>query len=980
MDKRKIRHICLILLGSIFTLWHFTAAAEVHIIQVLPNTEEDARLEEIILQNIGCEAIDLSGYVIADIQPKSYTLSWYILEHGKTLTLSRIVTKMILNNTDETLYLYDPAGIQIDTFSYISSEKWIPIEHPYAINSSCDHIISETVQTETGNTQDRNNIPPETSSWNNISNSGIHEEVGSGESQMNSGSGVQQENNNTPSNSGNTSYSWTTHTGELLDDDSYPPLVTPPIPRYLSYTDKDSNGKIDTIIIQYDQIITGSILIDSFFLYSRTGGMYSGQINTLSGYIFSWSILTDTLSLSIQEWVEGYEMLSINKTTQSDLRIKTYWNYGIYSIWGLQAEGIFLTTSFSGYTNIIHPIKEEEIQPISETNSWIDPPIPIITLQQPSNATLSGFIFQCIYGLPCRINLHLEESFTWNMNRDDFRCFIITESWGEETCNPSTLYFSGKSTLELQIQSKWNTGSIHSILYQILFEDIHTYGWSSSIPIQNNNGIVTSIISIDWKLPKNQIFTNSTLSCTNSPCSINLTGENSFHSSWKKLSYQWDFWNGNTSSRKDPGAQKYISGNYIITLKVISEDWEQGFSSLSVIVEENAQIPEKNLPPLSIMFSPQKKIGIGNYVSISNYWSGDFNLSWCQISTSSWRKHDIYGIWENTILSPGDTIWYLGIETTLNMYYNGNWKFVCPFWILSGEIVWIMRNEEDTFQPKWYQPIGNYQTNEMWILSWFLLPTEEGMKYSEDVYIQALQAKKLHIGIWKHPLHRLRANDYLNTLYTKIYEENLFNQFWNSSLSEKSKEILIQEYSNFLGDELKDLVKKLPKKKKKQWFIPPQIFLQHHGKNINEQNNSIFCTTKTTCSLNFIFSGSNDYIYSWRMPDGSYFSGKNPKSIQLSPWSYTILGFVTNKFTGEITEMNTQISIAKIQSAIKKRTMKNTKKQTLEPISIFNISEMQGQQKKSIYILYLLLLFLFLFSFQNIWNRKYKNTTWNLLS
>ena len=75
MDKRKIRHICLILLGSIFTLWYFTATAEVHIIQVLPNTEEDARLEEIILQNIGCEAIDLSGYVITDIQPKSYTLS-----------------------------------------------------------------------------------------------------------------------------------------------------------------------------------------------------------------------------------------------------------------------------------------------------------------------------------------------------------------------------------------------------------------------------------------------------------------------------------------------------------------------------------------------------------------------------------------------------------------------------------------------------------------------------------------------------------------------------------------------------------------------------------------------------------------------------------------------------------------------------------------------------------------------------------------
>lgn len=92
--------------------------------QIFPNTIDDAKLEYIELRNIGCEDINISGYILSDkigteyIFPSSST----IVSHG-VFRVDRPISKIALNNTDETVYLKHPDGDIEDQFSYSTSTK-----------------------------------------------------------------------------------------------------------------------------------------------------------------------------------------------------------------------------------------------------------------------------------------------------------------------------------------------------------------------------------------------------------------------------------------------------------------------------------------------------------------------------------------------------------------------------------------------------------------------------------------------------------------------------------------------------------------------------------------------------------------------------------------------------------------------------------------------------------------------------------------
>jgi hypothetical protein len=73
----------------------------------MPNTLDDKNLEYITLKNISDSSQSLSGYTLAD-KSKSYTFSDDIfLQSGEREQFFRPQTKLVLNNSDEEIYLYN---------------------------------------------------------------------------------------------------------------------------------------------------------------------------------------------------------------------------------------------------------------------------------------------------------------------------------------------------------------------------------------------------------------------------------------------------------------------------------------------------------------------------------------------------------------------------------------------------------------------------------------------------------------------------------------------------------------------------------------------------------------------------------------------------------------------------------------------------------------------------------------------------------
>ena len=111
---------------SILCFFLFTpiVSAELFITSVFPNTEDDAQQEYIELYNSSSDIFSLSGYTLSDASNKVYTFGSGALLSSKIFTaFSRPETKILLNNTNETIFLKNPQGQVIDSISYVSSIK-----------------------------------------------------------------------------------------------------------------------------------------------------------------------------------------------------------------------------------------------------------------------------------------------------------------------------------------------------------------------------------------------------------------------------------------------------------------------------------------------------------------------------------------------------------------------------------------------------------------------------------------------------------------------------------------------------------------------------------------------------------------------------------------------------------------------------------------------------------------------------------------
>jgi len=85
----------------------------------LPNpVGKDAGGEKITLFNNGSQAVNLSGWWVADAAGKKYILS-ATAAPGREIVLPYRITKISLNNNGETVFLYNNEGRLIDKLSYV---------------------------------------------------------------------------------------------------------------------------------------------------------------------------------------------------------------------------------------------------------------------------------------------------------------------------------------------------------------------------------------------------------------------------------------------------------------------------------------------------------------------------------------------------------------------------------------------------------------------------------------------------------------------------------------------------------------------------------------------------------------------------------------------------------------------------------------------------------------------------------------------
>ncbi|MDD2870881.1 MAG: thermonuclease family protein [Candidatus Gracilibacteria bacterium] len=118
----KFRNLFLLL--GFFVVLISQVFGNLNISEIFPNTDDDANLEYIELYNNSDQVLFLSGYILKDTSEKEFVFDeTYFLNVQERKKYFRNETKLLLNNSDEQLFLYDNFGNLLDSYTYATSEK-----------------------------------------------------------------------------------------------------------------------------------------------------------------------------------------------------------------------------------------------------------------------------------------------------------------------------------------------------------------------------------------------------------------------------------------------------------------------------------------------------------------------------------------------------------------------------------------------------------------------------------------------------------------------------------------------------------------------------------------------------------------------------------------------------------------------------------------------------------------------------------------
>jgi hypothetical protein len=659
--------------------------AQVYISEIMPNTDDDANMEYIDIINTACESIDIWGYSIAD-KEKSYTFAaGSTLASHEKYRLSRPISKIILNNTNEELILRNKEGDIISSYSYASSTKGIPISIHTNLEECTDSESEESDDTETQESEGSEN--PETPNPEKPESEKPESEKPESEKPESEKPNPEKPESEKPESENPESEKPNPEKPNLEkpESDAHEPKTPDPeipkinilwkswslLPQVLLYSDSDWDNRIDTLEILYDIYLTGSVDISRIFLYSNTWWLYEERINTMTWYILDAEIEENILRLFIEPSHFEKNTLIHDATTKSDIRLKSSGGFGITSFSWLLLEDFLLTSSFESYREVYEKWKYESLlseidteNTTTQNNSWtlsVSFPDIVPTIQNYTNTTLSGNTFIC-RETPCRLNLNFESIFGTTYSPSSYSCRVSYGWVVEEKCNPPQWNPTQAWSFAVRIIHK-ATGQYREQYFPIEWNIISTSNASSARTSSLDYAPPVPRITLNGKLTKTQIEKNENhILCYTNTCALNFDGSDTYDPDGSTMTYSWTVSGSVFSTRKNPTIQEFGIGEHIVVFVVTDASWKTARDEFRVSVywdmtlppdtemmiasstSEASQVPKKKKKQAMSFFAPPElvveKASDGftkkdnGYVCVTTGASCSFNfaLTW----TTSW--------------------------------------------------------------------------------------------------------------------------------------------------------------------------------------------------------------------------------------------------------------------------------------------------------------------------------------------------------
>lgn len=566
--------------------------ARVVISSLFPYTIDDTNLEYIEIRNTGCENLSLSWYILEDASGKKYIFpSGTNLESHTTKHISRLTSKIILNNEDEKIYIKDPTWEIIDQFAYLKSERWVIISiqtvdddctiiSSWSTETDSDEIIWETgtitLPTQTGSIVSGEISFVENGTWgiipiistgsvsgevsfsgSNVSSSGTIDETPmiTDSGTTNSWGDISENPPNIPFDTGNViSDSWVIFTNTwVLFPEIFPTIQSPTNAVFGSGFFDCGDQNPCRINVNFEAIFIGSFLEKNYNcqIMTATGTFSTCNPSTMyfsTGSSFSLKLVSksDPTQSKIVSWEVKFSQKSIESILPS-----------------------LIDSSSSGtsnsYTNI----------PII-TNSWITnqtilfPDIAPI-FQSYTNTSFSWDIFICTTS-PCRLNMTFESIFTGSFLSKNYLCNFQYGTGTYDTCNPPQIYLTGTWEIIFTLTEKIS-GEKKIKIFQVI-QDI-----SSNNFLPETKWIEVSdieppipILEIDgkWKEYFYRI-SDTEMNCYSETCSLNFNADKSYDPWGWKIQFLWIFTPNIISHSRNPWAHSYGLWDHTIVLRVIDE-------------------------------------------------------------------------------------------------------------------------------------------------------------------------------------------------------------------------------------------------------------------------------------------------------------------------------------------------------------------------------------------------------------------------
>lgn len=286
----------------------------------------------------------------------------------------------------------------------------------------------------------------------------------------------------------------------------------------------------------------------------------------------------------------------------------------------------------------------------------------------------------------CKVNFIIEVP-PWVVCAWNFGSGTFETKDTDKKCNPGFVQFQSDTDVSVTLTDPWNSLNTLTRVLHISYPMIEEKIIDSSQPH----------ITVQWKLWKNKRLIDGWIICAlgkSESCSLNFTTEEKIEGA----KYFWNFWNGQTSDRQNPGAEKFVLWKYdvLLTVTLASGMTKEIYYWVEVVKDfiEPVVCPEceKMIGKVQIYRALANPLHADTveWIEIKNISTEIQNLDQCSLSDN----HKKYPLSWN--IQPGKVLRLLQMQTNLTLWNTYDALGINCWDFLIDSFFW-----DYTF-PEWY--------------------------------------------------------------------------------------------------------------------------------------------------------------------------------------------------------------------------------------------------------------------------------------